>query len=329
VTVLVTGATGLLGNNIVRLLLERDAAVRVLARETSDPRTLEGLDVERIAGDVRDEAAVRRAVEGADVVIHSAARVHIGRRDMELQREINVEGTRHVARAAREAGARLVHVSTVDVFGGGRRNQPADEETVPPAKAPCTYVATKREADQVVLALAGEGLDAVIVHPGFMLGPWDWKPSSGRMLLEVARRFTPIAPPGGSSVTDVRDVARGVLLAAEKAVSGRRYILAGENMTYFEQWKFFTQLGGSRPPLLRTGPLLPWIGGLYGDARAAITGAESDVNSGSTAMSRQFNFYSSHRAEEELGYHFRPAREATMAAWEWFRDHGYLGTHDS
>ncbi|MBW3601026.1 MAG: NAD-dependent epimerase/dehydratase family protein [Planctomycetes bacterium] len=323
-TTLVTGATGLLGNNVVRLLLERGDAVRVLARDSSDPRPLEGLDVERVAGDVRDAAAVRRACEGINLVIHAAARVHIGRRDLELQREINVEGTRHVAEAACDAGARLVHVSTVDVIGAGRRHQPADEETPPDPKARCTYVVTKREAEQLVLSMAGDRLDAVVVNPGYMLGPWDWKPSSGRMLLEVARRMTPLAPRGGSSVADVRDVARGVLLAAEKGERCRRYILAGENLTYFQQWKLFSQLGGSRPPLLLAGPLLRWIGAAYGDVRAAVRGTETDLNSAAVAMSSRFNFYSSQRAARELGYLFCTAREATLAAWEWFQEQGYV-----
>lgn len=323
---LVTGGTGLLGNNLVRALLVRGDAVRVLVRESADPRPLQGLEVERAPGDVRDEFAVRQACRGVDLVLHSAARVHIGRRDLELQRAINVEGARHVAVAARDAGARLVHISTVDALGPGQRDAPADEETPLEGKPYCTYVVTKREAEQVVLVEVARGLDGLIVNPGFMLGPWDWKPSSGRMLLEIARRATPIAPTGGSSVTDVRDVAHGVLLAAERGVAGRRYVLAGENMTYFDQWKLFSQIGGSRPPLIRMGPLLRWLGAGYGDLRAYVTGRETDVNSGSIAMASHFGFYSSRRAEAELGYHFRPAREAALAAWEWFGEWGYRRT---
>ena len=144
------------------------------------------------------------------------------------------------------------------------------------------------------------------------------------MLLEVARRSTLVAPRGGSSVVDVRDVAQGVLLAADKGERGRRYVLAGENLTYFEQWRRYSNLVGSRPPFMRIGPAMRWAAAGYGDARAAITGVETDVNSGSLAMSAQFNFYSSRRAEEELGYTYRPADEAILAAWQWFQERGYV-----
>jgi dihydroflavonol-4-reductase len=323
VRIFVTGATGLLGNNIVRFLLERGDEVCVLTRPTSDPRPLKGLDVEQISGDLHDEAALRRAAQRADLVIHSAARVHIGQRDLAEQREVNVEGTRRVAAAALAAGARMVHISSVDALGAGRRDQPADEESPREGKPYCTYVVTKTEAERALLALVDQGLDAVIVNPGFMLGPWDWRPSSGRMLLEVARRAPLFAPTGGSSVTDVRDVAQGVLLAAARGNTGRRYILAGENISYFDQWRLFARIAGSRPPRIRMGPILRWFGGAVGDVRARITGRESDINSASIAMSSCFHYYSSARAETELGYRHRPAEAAARAAWEWFLEMGY------
>jgi dihydroflavonol-4-reductase len=280
--------------------------------------------VEQISGDLHDEPAIRRAAQGVDLVIHSAARVHIGRRDLPEQREVNVEGTRRVARTAREAGARMVHISTVDALGAGKRDEPAHEESPLAGKPYCTYAVTKREAEAALLAEVEQGLDAVIVNPGFMLGPWDWKPSSGRMLLEVARRAPPLAPIGGSSVTHVQDVADGVLRAADRGKTGRRYILAGENMTYFEQWRLFARIAGSRPPRIRMGPLMRWVGGAFGDCKAALTGRETDVNSAAIAMSSVFHFYSSARAEAELGYRHRPAEEAARAAWEWFQQMGYV-----
>jgi dihydroflavonol-4-reductase len=323
VRVFVTGATGLLGNNVVRLLLERGHEVRVLTRVASDPRPLQGLEVEQVSGDLGDEDALRRAAQGIDVLIHSAARVHIGRRDLAAQREVNVEGTRRVAQAARNGGARMVHVSSVDALGAGKPDQPADEESPREGKPYCTYAVTKREAEEAVLAEVEKGLDAVIVNPGFMLGPWDWKPSSGRMLLEVTHRAPPFAPAGGSSVTDVRDVAEGVLSAAQSGKTGRRYILAGENMTYYDQWRLFARIAGSRPPMIRMGPLMRWVGGAFGDVKALVTGRETDINSAAIAMSSCYHFYSSARAEAELGYRHRSAEDAALAAWEWFQQMGY------
>src|SRR5688572_10243824 len=129
---LVTGATGLVGNNVVRELLARGQSVRVLARGGGDPRPLAGLDVETIQGDVRDPAAVAAAVIGMDVVIHSAGFVQIGWTQLDAHQAINVEGTRNVAAAAREAGTKLIHVSSINALGLGRLDAPADEDTALP-----------------------------------------------------------------------------------------------------------------------------------------------------------------------------------------------------
>ena len=326
-TFLVTGATGLVGNNVVRPLLERGQAVRVLVRRESDPRPLQGLDVERVWGDVRDAAAVRQACQGVSVVVHSAAIVHFGWTGLELQRAVNVQGTEHVAAAALEAGARMLHVSSIDALGVGSRDAPADEDSPREGKIPCTYIVTKREAEAVVRGYIKRGLDAVIVNPGFMLGPWDWKPSSGRMLLEVATRFTPLAPTGGLTSCDVRDVVDGLLAACEKAPAGRQFILAGENLTYQQIWCLFAEVSGGRKPWFRAGPLMRFLGGYGGDLWGRITGREPDVNSAAVRMSSLFHYYSSARAVAELDYRTRPFRQSVADAWAWFVEHGYASIH--
>jgi dihydroflavonol-4-reductase len=320
---LVTGATGLMGNNVVRALLDQGRSVRVLVRETSDPRPLEGLDTEVVRGDIREAEAVRRACAGVDGVVHAAGWVHIGWTGAELAREVNVEGTRCVARAAQEAGVRMIHVSSMNALGIGKQDQPADEESPRVGQVPCPYIVTKRESEEVVRQCIEEGLDAVIVNPGFMLGPWDWKPSSGRMVLELSRRFMPVAPRGGCSACDVRDVAQGILAAREKGRSGQNYILAGENLRYLDLWKIVAEVTGRRAPWFRPGPVAPWIGGHLGDLKARLTGREPDLNSAAIRVSWQFHYYSCRRAEEELGYRYRPAREAVEASWAWFREYGY------
>lgn len=324
--ILVTGATGLLGNNVVRLLLERGVRVRTLVREASDRRPLEGLSVERAIGDVRDADAVRAACDGIDTVVHCAAHVHIGRTGLELQQAVNVGGTRCVAEAALAAGCGMVHVSTIDALGLGSRRAPADEQTPRGRAVLCPYVVTKRAAEQQVLQSVTRGLHAVIVNPGCMLGPWDWKPSSGRMLLEVARGRAFVAPRGVNCFCDVRDVAAGVLAAAERGQPGRRYILGGHSLTYMEAWKVFARITGVRPPVIQVGPVVLAIGGVLGDWKTRWTGREGDVNSASVAMSRLPKYYTSARAEEELGYRIRSLEEMTQAAWDWFRDNGYVAT---
>ena len=322
-TLLVTGATGLVGNNVTRLLLNRGQAVQVLVRENYDPRSFAGLAVEIKLGDVRDAESVRRACQGVSAVIHAAALVHIGWSRREEQRAINVDGTRHVAAAALAEHVRLVHVSTVNALGIGRRDRAADEESPQAGQVPCGYVVTKREAEAVVQQHVARGLNAVIVNPGFMLGPWDWKPSSGQMLLQVARHFTPLAPTGGATVCDVRDVAEGLLAALERGRCGRNYILGGHLMSYRDLWRLIAEVTGWKPPWFRAGPLMRVIGARGGDAWGRWTGREPSLNSAAVKMSGQFHYHSSARAQAELGYRNRPIRETIEAAWRWFQEHGY------
>jgi len=320
---LVTGATGLLGNNVLRMLLDRGERVRALARDTSDPRPLEGLDVDVVRGDVCDPGAVGRACDGATCVVHSAGYVQIGRSQLDRHRRINVEGTRNVAQAARAQGARLIHVSSCDAVAVRSLDEPADEATPLNDPPPVPYVITKREAEAVVLGLVAEGLDAVIVNPGFMLGPWDWKPSSGRMLLEVASGKGFVAPRGWFSLCDVRDVAAGILAAIERGQSGRRYILAGVTLSYLEAWRRFARATGARRPWCRAGPLMLLVAGWGGDLWTRLTGREPAVNSGALALAALPKSYTSRRAETELGYTIRPTDETIRDAWAWFQEQGY------
>jgi dihydroflavonol-4-reductase len=302
--------------------LARGASVRVLTRSTSDPRPLSGLDLERATGDVCDAASLNAACAGVDVVIHCAGHVHIGWSQQEQHEAINVGGTRNVVAAAERAGAKMVHVSSVNALGLGTLAAPAAEDNPLPGIICCHYAVSKRRGDEIVLEAVGRGLQAVIVHPGYMLGPWDWKPSSGRMLLEVAK-FAPLAPIGAHCMGDARDVAAGVIAAAAANESGRRYILGGHNITYLESWRVMARLTGGRPPLFRAGPINRWIGGWWGDARFRRTGKEPDINSAAIGMSSQQHCFTSARAEKELGYKTRPLEESIRDAWQWFLEHGY------
>ncbi len=320
---LVTGATGLVGNNVARMLLDRGDTVRVLVRAGSDPRPLKDLPLETIWGDIRDPEAVRRACRGVDRVVHSAALVRIGWTGLEAQRAINVEGTRNVARFAAAEGAKMVHVSTVDTLGCQRADQPADEESPPGEGFPIPYVITKREAERVVLEEVDRGLAACIVHPGFMLGPWDWKPSSGQLLLAVGRGRLVLAPRGSLGICDVRDVAAAILTALDRGIPGRRYITTGPAISYHEAGRLFAEVSGARTPLCPPGPVILGIVGRIGDLWGRVSGHEPPVNSAAIRMARVPKTYSSARAERELGYRPRPLRQSVEDAWEWFLQYGY------
>jgi len=323
--ILVTGATGLLGNNLVRLGIEDGHQMVALVRTKERPIALKDLDVELAFGDVTNPESVLQAAVGVDAILHSAAQIHLGWTSKELSQRVNVEGTRAVVAAARKENAKLVHVSTVNTLAIGKLDGTVDESTQADGQVPCTYVTSKREAERITSKAAEDGLEACIVHPGFMLGPWDWKPSSGRMLIEVGKRWTPLAPSGGCSVSDVRDVARGVLLAMERGAEGQHYILAGENMTYVDLWTRIAKVFGKQAPWTVMRLPARVIIGFIGDLAAKIRGVETDVNSAALKMSSQFHCYSSQKAIDELGYSVRPANESIVDAFEWFKKHGYIG----
>jgi dihydroflavonol-4-reductase len=329
---LVTGGTGLVGNNVVRLLHTHGHSVRVLVRPgqaaTATGRSARGafagLPVDPAESALHDEAGMQRAVDGCGVVVHSAAMVHVGWKHLAEMRHVNVEGTRVVARAARRAGARLIHVSSVDAIGLRTDGEPADEETPPGGMLECPYVVTKREAEEAVLEEVDKGLDAVIVNPVYMIGPWDWKPSSGRMLLEVGAGRGLFAPPGSNDFVDVRDVAQGIVSAMTRGQTGRRYILGGQPLSYLDAWRVFARVSGRMQPLGIAPPPFVHVAGWCGDVAGLFTRREPTVNSAATGMSMLPHNFSCSRAEAELGYNRRPFEAAAQDAWDWFVTHGYV-----
>lgn len=310
----VTGATGLVGNNLVRALLERGASVKVLVRG-GKRRELEGLDVESVEGDLQDRAALDRCFDGADVVVHAAAMVWIGNRQREAIEAVNVGGTASVC-AAVPRGTRLIHVSSVDALGWGTLVSPANEDVAPrPEEGGAPYVDSKRAADRVVRA---SGTDHVIVHPTLVFGPWDWRPTSGKLIRAIARGEGLLAPPSATNVVYVGDVVHGVLAAAS-APSGRAYILGNENITWFDLWTHIAAVTGARPPLAQLpaflGPIAVGAVGLLDRLRAE----EAELNAAAVRMSFMAHCFDPSRARAELGLPATPVRDTLAAAWDWLR----------
>lgn len=317
----VTGATGLVGNNLVRELLARGAQVRVLARNC--PRKeLSGLDVEQVEGDLTDVEALRRTFAGAECVVHAAAVVDVRYGGRESMERVNVGGTQAVLNAL-PAGARLVHVSTVDAIGLGTKSQPADENTAPkPEEEGVPYVDTKRAADRLVLASEA---DAVIVYPTYMLGPWDWKPSSGRMILEIASGKGVLAPSGGNNFVHIHDVIDALITASGKSRGGR-WILGNENLDYRTVWTLMGNTTGARPPVAE---LPAWLGHSAATALGLarrIGLPEGEVNEATTRMSFLPHYFNPAKARAELGMKQTPVDQAIREAWVWFVAHGYTKT---
>jgi len=323
--IVVTGATGLLGNNLVRAALARGIDVVALSRTAGRSRSLAGLRLELATADVTDWSTLSGAIHGPiDAVIHCAAHIHIGWTKRDEGIRINSEGTRNALRLAGEHGCRCIHVSTVNTLAIGEQDAIADEETPGDGQIPCTYVVTKRAAEQIARREIELGGDVVIVYPGFMLGPWDWKPSSGRMICDLAGGAPPLAPSGGCSVCDPRDVAHAILTAIDRAPKGGRYVLAGENWTYMQLWRQITSKLRVRRPWAVMRMPAKVVAGRAGDWWGNVSGNEPVINSAAIAMSSQYHWYSSDRAVAQLGYSFRPAGDSLRDAIAWLREYGYL-----
>ncbi len=321
---LVTGGTGLLGNNLVRKLVERGEQVRVLSRTATTSESLENLDVERVDCDICDDDGLAEAMNGVEAVYHCAASVRIGWTGGEEFERVNVLGSECVARAAMRQHARMLHVSTASALGVGWWDRPANEEDSNPDITECPYVTSKRKSAEKIEELVElENADIVIVLPGFMLGPWDWKPSSGEMLLDVAAGKLGATPTGGISLCDVRDVADGAICAMEQGVAGRQYIMAGHNMRYREAWDMFAALTNRHAPRFLLGPVARFIGAVGSDFVTWARGREPLANSAAINFSALPQFYSSDRAVAELGYSIRRAEKTVEDAWDWFVAHGY------
>lgn len=322
--ILVTGATGLLGNTIVRRLLAGGERVRVLARAPFATRALAELRVEIVVGDITDRMVVARAIDGASLAIHAAALVRIGRRDLEELRRVNVGGTDTIVDACMNARVRLLHVSSVDALGWGTTARPGTEDAPLTPDYGIAYVRTKRESQRLVLAAVERGLDATIVNPGFLLGPWDWRPSSGRLLIEAIRKPWLPAPPGGNDFCHADDVASGVLAAAARGRRGACYILGGQALSYADAFRAFRRAAGKRPQAWSLPRLVIEIAGRAGDAAGWLFGREPELNSGAIAASSHPHHFDDMRARRELGYVSRDISATAADAVRWFQAEGYL-----
>ncbi len=322
--VCVTGGAGFLGWSLVQELLPLAGGVRIFGLRPANPelRCLLG-EHECVFGDVRDPVAVRKAVGDCDVVFHTAGTVAVWGPALAQMRSIHCDGTRAVLEAI-PAHARLVHTSSVAAVGATLNEQVLTESSpFNLQRLRVDYVQVKKAAEDLALTAAAQGADVVVVNPGYMIGPNEYEGSvMGRFCQRVWKRKVPLIPPGGWNMVDVRDVARGHVLAAERGEPGRRYILGGENLS---QINFVQRLAQVRGRSARCSMRMPnWlhsaIAGIA-EMRAYFSKQEPFPALQHARLNRYFWYYSSERAMTELGYQSRPIDETLLDAYAWYRAH--------
>lgn len=325
--VAITGATGFVGSAVTRAFLKAGYAVRVLTRNSSPRELLAGLDVETADADLAVPQTFGAALAGCNGLVHVAADYRLFVTDPAALYRANVDGTRALMQAALAAGLRrVVYTSSVAVLGHRADRAPADEET-PASLADMIghYKRSKFLAEVEVSRMVAEsGLPAVIVNPSAPVGPRDLKPTpTGRMVLDAARGRMPAYLDTGLNIVHVDDVALGHLHAYERGAVGRRYILGGENLSLRDIFTALAQLAGVRPPRLKLAPglLMPLAG--LAEIAARLTASTPRLTRDELRMARHPMYYSSARAERELGYRHRPATAAFRDALAWYAEHGY------
>jgi dihydroflavonol-4-reductase len=324
---LVTGATGFVGSAVARALLHEGWQVRVLVRDSSDRRNLDGLETEVVSGDLNDHGSLERAAKGCEALFHVAADYRLGaRRPQELYRT-NVEGTRNVLSAAQLAGvARIVYTSSVATIGIPADGSAGTEDS-PVALADMIghYKRSKFLAEQVAREAARAGAPVVIVNPSTPVGPGDVKPTpTGRMVQDAAAGRMPAYVDTGLNIVHVDDVAAGHLLALSRGRSGEHYILGGENMSLRAILTEITGLAGRSPPRIRlpTAALLPIA--YVADALGRLSGRTMRLTVEGVRLARKRMYFSSDKAARELGYRWRAPSEAFRDAVQWLREQGMI-----
>jgi dihydroflavonol-4-reductase len=320
---LVTGASGFLGWHIARVLLEHGHSVRALVRAGS---RVDSLDVEPVTGDLRDPASLQRAVAGCGLVFHAAADYRLWAKDPGDLYRSNVEGTRNLLQAARQAGVeRVVYTSTVGCIGiphGG-----IGDETTPVTLADMAgdYKRSKFQAEQVALEFARDGFPVVIVNPTAPIGDHDVKPTpTGRIVVDFLNGDMPAFIDTGLNVVDVRDTAEGHWLACQRGKVGERYILGSENLTLAQILEKLALLTNRKPPRVRLPYAVAYCAGACSTAWANLTGTPPRVPLDAVRMARKKMWVTHEKAHLELGFNPGPAEQALARAVEWFRGAGRL-----
>jgi dihydroflavonol-4-reductase len=320
----VTGTTGFVGSALVRELIKDGREVKVLARPGSDTRNIDGLDVELAYGDLRDKDSLKKALKGCDVLYHTAAYYSLWDKDKTLIYEINVEGTRNILSAASGLN-KIVYTSTVGCIGL-TSGKSANENTPMSVALLCNdYKRSKYLAEEVAKEFCGKGLPLVIVNPSTPVGPRDIKPTpTGKIILDFLNRRMPAYLDTGLNLIDVKDCARGHILAEEKGRVGERYILGNQNMSLHEILLALEKITNIKAPTIKIPYEIAYAAGWVCETISDhLTGRPPAVPLAGVKMAKHHMYFDSSKAVRELGLPQSPVISALSSAINWFRDNKY------
>ncbi|MBN1693140.1 MAG: SDR family oxidoreductase [Dehalococcoidales bacterium] len=326
--VIVTGATGHIGNVLVRELIARDLSVRVLVLPDDDIRPIAGLNVDTVYGDITDVESLKSAFKGVDIVFHLAGIVTIMPGMAAVLEKVNVGGVRNVIDACRACGVRrLVYTSSIHAVAEPPHGTVIDEsQPFSPERVLGDYARSKARATLLLLdEIKKGGLDGVICCPTGVIGPWDYGISNiGQLIIDFASGRLKSYVSGAYDFVDVRDIARGLILAAEKGQSGRHYIFSGAQVQVPELIKELEHDIGYPAPTYRIPAVIARVAGVLASVYYRLLRRKPVFTAYSIDVLRSNSMVSSARARRELGFNSRPWQETIRDHVEWFRTEGML-----
>lgn len=325
-TILVTGANGLLGHWVVQELLDRNYTVKIIVRNWKNI-FFDLKSVEVIAGNFTNYETLKKAATGCDAIVHLAAITSTNLLHYEDYRKINVEGSAQVIRVANELQIKtVIYISSSNTIGYGSKNQPANEES--PFQFPFTesfYAQSKKEAEELFSEFASQKNDChvIIIHPTFMIGAYDTKPSSGRLLLMGYKPRFMFVPKGGKNFVAAHNVAVAICNALTMGRNGEHYLAAGVNLSFKEFYTLQKQVGNYQQVIIELPNFLLKIGGKIGDFFRWL-GIKTDVCTMNLQQLMIQEYYSNEKAKNELQMPQTDIKKAIEETLNWFKSRGWI-----
>ena len=325
--ILVTGADGLLGSNLVRELLTRGEEICAFVEPGRQQKTLEGLIVEKVYGNLLHPEEVIKATIGRDAVIHCAASTRVWPTRSALVNRINLEGTKNIVNAVfQNKIKRLIYVGTANSFGFGTKDLPGVESNpYKSEKYGLDYMDSKYKAQQFILNEVKEKkLPAIIVNPTFMFGPYDSTPSSGAMIVALHKGKVPGYTSGGRNYICAKDAAVAIANALTKGRLGECYILGNQNLSYQEAFRKIAATIGVKPPAISIPPVLAKLYGGISSFIGKISGNTPAISYPLSKIACDEHYYSAAKAIAELQLPQTPIEIGIKECFEWLKRNGYL-----
>jgi dihydroflavonol-4-reductase len=325
--ILVTGADGLLGSNLVRELLVRGHSIRAFVQPGRQQKTLEGLTLEKFPGNLLNADEVIKAGEGCDAVIHCAASTSVWPIRSEIVNKVNIEGTKNIIKAVQQNKIqRMIYVGTANSFGfGSKENLGVEGNPYKSATYGLDYMDSKYKAQQVILNEVKENLlPAIVVNPTFMFGPYDSNPSSGAMIVALYKGKVPGYTSGGRNYVCAKDAAFAIANALTKGRVGECYILGNQNLSYKEAFEKIASTIGVRPPSISIPSIFAKLYGRIGSFIGTVSGNTPAISYPLSRIACDEHYFSPAKAVRELELPQTPIETGIKECFEWLKENDYL-----